>query len=419
MKDIFPDNVNIDNETKLNISNSAFEKIRKTKNKKLVKTFSSIAATFAVVFCMLWVIGFENVVSAAERIFYFIPGFGIEEQAEEPVLVLKKIASRKNKSISVTLVNAATENDEERMEGLLFNMHIKPLHGEIDPDEVYEFDFILKVGNKKYSLRKSYGANITENGISVQNIKIFTGNQKLCSGEKCVLTVSNKELGSVNIPFKLADAAAVDNVVIKDVGPTRILATKYSAKLQNEDYIVIDADISGASLEYGGYVVYRDADGNEILPETIIGNSSYFKESEITFGYKPYITEISVSVPGNVICHIRQIPIPEDGEKEETDIPFELPHGVVYITEVSRSGNTLKIKTETESQYNMDYVYINASRSEWYAGYVNYKGERYFAISENDNSRIIDPAYDTEDYISIKTNFIDYLLKETVELNFE
>ena len=417
MFEYLPDNVPIEETTKKSIANCAFTKVKKTKQKKLIKTVTSLAASFAVVFCMLWIVGFENVASAAEKIFYFIPGFGIEEQGEELFFVNEKQVTRNNNDISVSLLNVTTSNDDERLNSFLFNIYIEPTDKILDSAEGYEFDFILKVSNKEYRIRNVYSVGVREkSGITANGIRIFTGDIGIVSGEKCWLTVSNEELGSVKIPFRLVDAAIAENIDIQNIGPTQVLAIKYNAKIQGEKYTVIDVDVSGKSVQYYSDLVYKDSAGNEVFPEMIMGNSFYFKDCQLTENYKPYIKGIYCQYEATY--YNRYISIPKDGENQKEDILFDVPHGDIIISKVSRNGNNLDFKIDIDSEYNMEEIYISAKRREWYTAYINYMGSQNFKIGTNEISCQIDPRYDTQDKISLKTNFICYYLNETIKLNF-
>ncbi len=412
MYNLLPDNIDIEETSKQNISNIALAKVRKAKQKKLIKSVTSVAASFAIVFCVMWAIGFENVVSAAERIFYFIPGFGIQEQAEDEPLVLKRIVSRGNPKVDITLVNARTGVYAETMPCIYFNFLAE--YKDFLPDYEYNgYKFELEISGKSYDVSSGVGAtgvDQDEKYYIINGVRIYTGDAIIKNGQKCVLKITSETFGTVRIPFRLVTAEDVSNYEIQSntLGEIDITAVKYKVKLQGKKYVVVDvlAESSEAAISFMDTVFKKGEES--IFPEKLIGNSYYFDADRVEAA--DYL-EVS-----NIDCYYTfnekkiELPIIEHGEKESVDFSYPIPNGIFKITGVSRSGNMYTIHSEVESEY--DVWTVSPSYETYYESYSNHTED------DGTQSIVFKDSFFERDSATIKVDSVWYVLGTPVKFTF-
>lgn len=483
MFEYLPDNVPIEETTKKSIANCAFTKVKKTKQKKLIKTVTSLAASFAVVFCMLWIVGFENVASAAEKIFYFLPGFGTAEQTDEetpfPMLTLKEQVSAENENCSITIYHAATSDKLEcansknlTEKGIAFTFEVdvqdtlwrnlEEKYPYFDPDtmkydtDVYlekeivtteAYDIALIVDGKEYS-NDGYGWDVSWNQkygtMEHQNYGVFTDGGIFKEGAKYSLKISNKHLGTVEIPFELvsADELGSGNNSARTVTKfgTTFTAITYEAELNDKEYIALEIEDSNNyedhyaatyELDYdnsGRYIMFQNPDGTLIPWERGISGVCYFDKSKVnenavlrTFGISANLWleqnkdyEFTIPIPKEVG---QTVMLDTVIETEIADVVLES----VTLKEINEEGRAvLELDTRldnTVSPYYYSDCWIN--RTEAMMSYINETADDNFRNEYGSDKYTITCRKEEPGYIECALMHVGYLTEENMVFNIK
>lgn len=86
----------ISNKERRRIENSVYKKTGLAKKKRLYipKKLAACAAVFAIIFTSLFLVGFDNVAAAVNRLFTFIPGLGITEKSNDIIYTIEPIVGQ-------------------------------------------------------------------------------------------------------------------------------------------------------------------------------------------------------------------------------------------------------------------------------------------------------------------------------------
>ncbi len=380
MFEYLPDNVAVEETVKNNIANCAFAKIKKEKQKKLIKTLTTVAASFLIVICSMWAVGFENVAAAAQRFFNFIPGFGIVEEYESPTLVAKKAVTRGNEIADITVCQAMPGRSDNDISGLLMNIQVKYKNNMPEYD-YNNFEFELKVGNEVFTTFKfnetSYSS---ENWFSINGLWIYTKNTEFKSGQKCILTVKGENIGTIKIPFKLVNIEKLDNTRSITLGDISINACKYTTKVDGKKYIAVDVFSNHPEnlSRMGEGSMFVTAEGEPIPADFCAGTTSYYLQERLP---KDSVFEIEyISFREIIEEKDYTIPIPADGKSEKLNISVPFSFGTINISKVTRERNKLVFDVEYDTEKNISaYVYF-LREGEWPTTYIEYAGDRSFTI---------------------------------------
>lgn len=423
MFEYLPDNVPIEETTKKSIANCAFTKVKKTKQKKLIKTVTSLAASFAIVFCMLWIVGFENVASAAEKIFYFIPGFGIQSESEEQMLMLKKIAYGDNEQADGVLYHAKTVYGENT--GIMLNFGVDYKFNS-EHEEIYEgLNISVSVNGEKYSERPRWNMNIGSDELNAEGYLIEIPKELLSIGQKYTLEIESDYFGELDIPFKLVNAENAGNAqsASAKIGEITATAVKYKEKLNGEEYVVVDVFFDGPdNYDFNGIISLYDTiyflneDKSLARPKEQIGTSFYFNPKDIDENAILKVREVLITQ--NIEKPISfTVNVPKDKQSAPVDITVPFYFGEVVFDRIERDNQELiLISNGAITDYKINGVFAGLRRVESFEGEL-LEEEKSISGYQGDNIY----KYITEESdgkMELQAEYVSYNLGESFIFTF-
>lgn len=415
-----PENLELEDKVLTDLTALTINKYRKIKRKNTAKRLATLAASIAIIIAVMWAIGFENVAAAAQRLFSFIPGFGITEQVEEPVYILKDTVVYENETAKVTLYHASSIG-YANTESLYFDLDIEMKNAQMSElyDLVFNLDASIKrknevFANEEYTNKGNF--TIDGNLLSINGLKVDIPLDKLTENKKYELILASDNF-SANIPFKLKSATTSDDVVLASqmVKDLNITAVKYPQVIDGIEYIAVDVAVKGdLNVTYdlppiyqnvNADIYFEDENGNKLQPLRNVGNTYYFTSDSVS--------KDSILVISNIRCNemkediILNMEIPKAGETQDiyVEIPFE---------------NVRVLLTEA---YKEDYLYVKAVTeiSE------NVK-DFYFAVNSKDNVELqfTDLSYSllraeispSDTVINFNSALVSYTIIEPVRIIF-
>ncbi len=418
-----PENLEFDENTLNELKALTVNKLKRTKRKNTVKRLITIAASFVLVIALMWAVGFENVAAAAQRLFSFIPGFGITE-SEENIYILKETVTTENEKAKVTLYHASSVGYFDA-ESLYFHLVINYKDG-YEPNsqklmsghgKIYYKDKVY--GNEYSNIRGSYYNSVYQ----ITGLRVDFPHNEIMVDEEYILEITVDET-TVSIPFVLQDANRNENieVVTQTSGSISVTAVKYREILEQEEYIAVDLQLKGDNntgyklpdpLPYVNTGVYFESENKKVVPKKNIGSTYYFDPRQVLEGD---ILKLSgIYCFENIEETSFTVKVPEEGEREKlkVEIPFNL--GKFILKEAYASGGKLFIVVESE--FYADIIHVNPRITRDAKDIVSPMNRDLNFTDSNFNEMSVN-IKETDSEIIFNINSVHYTMNETFEFNF-
>lgn len=347
-----------------------FDDARRNKRKnKFRKSLIGLAASFALVFISMSLIGFDKVEAAIKQVLQYIPGFNyVIESDEDNVLVLKDKVFYEEDDFYVTITAAA------KLDG---NLNVKVESNYMIADQETNYKTADEAANKFFNDVKISLKDENDNLYNFSEWGIALGGE-FWSGEFPfeVEDASNSYfllVNDVEVPFTLEKGTKVENFLqlgnhASDKGVDIVAIKKpleeglmISLLNQSKDIMVLDYPFKEAlygiswdnePLEIEENMYILDKEGNKTYPDipSSFGGlmSDFYFDIEDKEGLQLVLPYLRVGNP-NIKSDKLKIETPNDGELIEINEVLSLGDFVINIFDIRRQDEDLIIRVESNS----------------------------------------------------------------------
>lgn len=419
----------IANEIKERIRKRTLAKLRKQEapERKLrtAKGLGTCAAVIVFVFCIMWAVGFDNVASAAKKVLYFIPGFGIQEEeltGEVPVLTLEgtgvsasndKCTATITSAMSTDAVQLYTQSDpsvpydisSEKTPGIAFciSVHfneqgvaaLKSLLSEVGA-ETFSTNYANanSIQASIVSGKKTYDANgavfVAQRGISgsmngldnmaFSNMAVAVDAHELKAGNSYTLTLNSPLFGEISLNFTLVEAMSIDDTTLvtrmAEANGVTVTAVKSSELLYGKEFIRIDFTTENGTefdIQNGGFTdICTDQDNDLWKLCGYVKDNGSVVEADQVIGTSWYFDASKVDDGDKLyIAGMAALWYNQDSEQMIFTVPVPETTGQKITTdvEVGILGGKVRITSvELVEDYTREYTTINGTQQEVYPG---------------------------------------------------
>ena len=421
-----PENLELEDKVLTDLTALTINKYRKIKRKNTAKRLATLAASIAIIIAVMWAIGFENVAAAAQRLFSFIPGFGIIEN-EENIYILKDTVTIENENVGVTIYHASSLGYADT-ESLYFNLGIELNNSETFAiyDTLYNMEAKIIVGDKEFfNEHYTNKGNFTmyENVMSINGLRVDIPFKELAPNKKYELVLISDKF-TVSIPFKLKASQGSEYIhhTSCEYEGTTVTAVKYIQEIEGVEYIAVDLIAKGLDNIYYKLPnfqlsefeqVYFEGDGNVITPQKNIGDTYYFEKSKIKENYVLKLKNIHCTEQIEEVSFT--VKVPKEGEvlAVNAEIPFNLGKFILKEAYVS-SG---KLFTTVESEFSADLIHIIPIITRDEKDIVSPMNRNLNFTDSNFNEMSVN-IKETDSEITFNAVSVTYTLNKTFEFNF-